>query len=202
MRIIAITGGIGSGKTTVAGWIRETGVPVIDADRISRRLTKKGGEALPAIRAAFGDTVFHADGTLDRAVLADLVFSEDPAMQQNLNAILHPMVIERMQRELDALETRGAPEAVIEVPLLYEAGMERMADTVICVTAAEETRLKRLTERSNLTRRQALARMRAQQDVNKTEALADYVLATDGPTRENKQAALRLWQRITEKTEA
>lgn len=202
MRIIAITGGIGSGKSTVAGWIEETGVPVIDADAVSRALTAPGGEALPRIRDAFGNGVFRPDGTLDRAALADLVFRADPTRQKQLNAILHPMVIERMQRQLEALEARGEPVAVIEVPLLYEAGLEGIADAVICVAASEETRLKRLTARSGLTREQALARMRAQQDVEKTEALADYVIHTDCSTIENKRTALRLWQRIAGKIEA
>ena len=202
MRIIAITGGIGSGKTTVAGWIEETGVPVIDADAISRSLTREGGEALPAIRTAFGDGVFSADGALDRSALADLVFRKEPARQKQLNAILHPLVIRRMRRELDTLEARGVPVAVIEVPLLYESGMEGMADAVICVAASEETRLNRLLERSGMTREQALSRMRAQQDVEKTEALADYVIHTDCPTIENRRNTLRLWQRIAGKTEA
>jgi len=202
MRIIAITGGIGSGKTTVAGWIGETGAPVVDADRISRELTAKGGAALPAIREAFGGKVFHADGTLDRAALAELVFVKEPELQRKLNAIVHPMVLRRMRRELDRLSAQGEPIAVIDVPLLYEAGMQATADTVICVTAGEETRLKRIAERSGLTRGQALARIQLQQDMEKTEALADYVLSTDGSTQENKQNALRLWRQITEKNEA
>ena len=196
MRIIAITGGIASGKTTVAGWIEKTGVPVVNADRISRELTAKDGEALPAIRDAFGNGVFHKNGTLHRAALAEAVFSGDSAPRKKLNAILHPMVIERMRRELDALERMGAPVVVIEVPLLYEAGMESMADAVICVTASEKTRIRRLMERSGLTREQALARMRAQQDTDKTEAMADYVLLTDASMETNRKNTLSLWRRI------
>lgn len=201
MRIIAITGGIASGKTTVAGWLRETGVPVVDADKVSRALTARGGEALPMIREAFGNGVFHEDGTLDRAVLADLVFSGDPAPREKLNAILHPMVIARMERELDTLRKQNAPIAVIEVPLLYEAGMEGMADTVICVTASEETRIRRLTEHGGFTRAQALARMQAQQETRKTEAMADYVLATDSSIETNKENTLSLWRRILGESE-
>ncbi len=202
MQIIAITGGIGSGKTTVAGWIKETGVPVIDADAVSRVLTAPGGKALPPIRDAFGDAVFQPEGSLNRAALAELVFREDPANQQQLNAILHPMVIANMRDQLDALAAQGVPVAVIEVPLLYESGMESMADTVICVSALQETRLKRLMKRSGLTREQALSRMHLQQDIKKTEDLADYVIHTDGSTIDNKQATLRLWQRIAGKIEA
>ncbi len=196
MRIIAITGGIGSGKTTVAGWIGETGVPVIDADRISRELTAAGGEALPPIRAAFGNGVFLTDGSLNRAALAALVFGGDPALREKLNGILHPMVIGRMQAQLNALRERGTPLCVIDVPLLYEAGLETLADTVLCVTASLETRVRRLMKRSGLTREQALARMKAQQDTGKTERLADYVLTTDADTEVNRENALSVWRRI------
>lgn len=201
MRIIAITGGIASGKTTVAGWLQAAGAPVIDADQISRALTAQGGEALPAIREAFGNGVFDRSGALNRAALAERVFSEDPAPRETLNAILHPMVIDHMQRELEALRRKGAPIAVIEVPLLYEAGMETLADTVICVTASEETRIRRLTRRSGLTRAQAIARMRAQQEPNQTESLADYVLATDASTETNRENTLSLWRRILGESE-
>ncbi|MFH1513621.1 MAG: dephospho-CoA kinase [Bacillota bacterium] len=201
MRVIAITGGIGSGKTTVAGWLRETGVPVVDADRISHALTAKGGEALPLIRQAFGGGVFFDDGTLNRAALAALVFANDPAPREKLNGILHPMVIGRMRRELDALDQQGVPAAVIEVPLLYESGTETMADKVICVTASKETRIKRMMERNAFTRGQAIARMRAQQETKKTEELADYVIATDAPTEVNRENTLRLWRRIMSESE-
>ncbi len=201
MRVIAITGGIGSGKTTVAGWLREIGVPVVDADQISHALTAKGGEALPLIRETFGGGVFDEDGTLNRAALAALVFAGDPAPREKLNGILHPMVIGRMRRELRKLEKQGVPAAVIEVPLLYESGTETMADKVICVTASEETRIKRLMERSALTRGQAIARMRAQQETKKTEELADYVIATDASTEVNRDNALRLWRRIIHESE-
>jgi len=202
MRIIAITGGIGSGKTTVANWIGETGVPVLDADRISRDLTAAGGDALPAIRQAFGSGVFRGDGTLNRAALAAIVFAEDPTLRKKLNAIVHPMVTERLHRELEAFRKRGAPVAVIEVPLLYEAGMEHIADKVLCVTASRETRIRRLMERSGLTPAQAAARMDAQQEPGKTEALADYVLSTDASTETNRENTLLLWRRILNESEA
>ena len=196
MRIIAITGGIGSGKTTVAGWIGETGVPVIDADRISRELTAAGGEALPDIRAAFGEGVFAEDGTLNRAALAARIFGGDSAALETLNRILHPRILRRMQAQLAALSARKTPLCVIDVPLLYEAGMETMADAVLCVTASLETRIRRLTQRSGLTPEQALQRIQAQQDTGETRRLADYVLSTDADTQINRGNALALWRRI------
>jgi len=197
MQVIAITGGIGSGKTTVARWIEETGVPVVDADQISKKLTAENGSALPKLREAFGSAIFHADGTLNRAVLAALVFTKDPAPREKLNAILHPMIIGYMQRKLKTLSRKGAPVAVIEVPLLYEAGMEDMADQVICVSASDETRIRRIMERDGITQAQAMARIRAQQDPKITEQLADYVLTTEDSIESNRQHTLKLWQHIT-----
>ena len=99
MRVIAITGGIGSGKTTVANYYRSLGIDTIDADAISRELTAPGGEALPAIREAFGDGVFHADGTLDRGALATVVFQGNTQSLQRLNAILHPRITTRIRAQ-------------------------------------------------------------------------------------------------------
>ena len=197
MQVIAITGGIGSGKSTVARWIEETGVPVVDADQISKKLTAENGSALPKLREAFGSAIFHADGTLNRAVLAALVFTKNPAPREKLNAILHPMIIGFMQRKLRTLARKGVPVAVIEVPLLYETRMEHMADQVICVTASEETRIRRIMERDGITQAQAMARIRAQQDPKITEQLADYVLTTEDSMQINRRNAMRLWRRIT-----
>lgn len=201
MQIIAITGGIGSGKSTVARWIEETGVPVVDADSISRKLTAENGQALPKLREAFGSAIFHADGTLNRAVLAALVFTNDPEPREKLNAILHPMIIGFMQRKLKTLGRKGVRVAVIDVPLLYETGMQHMADKVICVTASEETRVRRIMERDGVTQAQAMARVRAQQDPKITEQMADYVLTTDDSLEENRRNALQLWQYILGESE-
>ncbi len=201
MQIIAITGGIGSGKSTVAHWIEETGVPVLDADDISRKLTAENGQVLPKLREAFGSAIFHADGTLNRAVLAALVFTNDPKPREKLNAILHPMIIGFMQRKLKTLARKGERIALIDVPLLYETGMQHMADKVICVTASEETRVRRIMERDGITQAQAMARVRAQQDPKITEQMADYVLTTDDSLEENRRNALQLWQYILGESE-
>ena len=117
--VLGLTGGIACGKSYVARLLRQRGIPVLDADAISRSLTAPGGEALPAVRAAFGDQVFDGD-TLNRRALGEVVFA-DPAARKRLEGILHPLIISRMQRETEA---SGAPLVAWDVPLLYETGMD------------------------------------------------------------------------------
>lgn len=196
MRVIAITGGIGSGKSTVAALYRAQGVPVLDADAISRALTAPDGEALPAILEAFGPAMFQADGTLDRAALARLVFGADPSPLARLNAILHPLIRLRMLAMLDAYRKADAPAVLLDVPLLFETGMDQLADAVVCVTAPLASRLRRLRRRDGLSREAALSRIRRQNTAEDTERLSDYVLSTHTTRWLLRRRALTLWQRI------
>ena len=196
MRVIGITGGIGSGKTTVAALYRSLGVPVIDADAISRALTAPCGEALPAIREAFDEGVFHPDGTLNRAALAKIVFSDDPAPRVKLNGILHPMIKYRLLAELEAFRTAGVPVTLIDVPLLFEAGIDRLCDAVICVTAPEAVQIRRIMGRDHIPREEALRRIRSQNPQERTKSQSDYVLNTDAPMGKTRERALALWQQV------
>ena len=196
MRVIAITGGIGSGKSTVAALYRSQGVPAIDADAISRALTAPEGEALGPIRVAFGDEVFRADGSLDRAKLGKLVFGGEPATLQRLNAILHPRIIRDTLAELRRLRDEGLPVVLLDAPLLFETGMASLADAVICVTAPEAVRVRRIRGRDGLTEAEALRRIRSQNPAQTTERLSDYVLNTDAPIADTRRRALTLWQQV------
>ncbi len=195
MRVVAVTGGIGSGKTAVTSLLRERGVPVVDADAVSRELTAEGGEAIAPIREAFGEGVFHSDGTLDRAALAKIVFSDETA-RARLNAILHPRIERRIRAELARLREAGEPAAVVEAPLLFEAGLDGIADAVVCVTAPEAVRVRRVCGRDHVTREEALRRIRSQNPAERTEALSDYVLSTDAPFSATKRQAMELWSRV------
>ena len=158
LTVLGLTGGIACGKTTIAGWLGQLGATVIDADAISRALTAPGGAALPAIREAFGKAVFAPDGTLSRAALAACVF-EDRAARKRLDAILHPMIEHALRQKLEACREAGVKIVVLDVPLLYEAGLESLADAVVCISAAEETQISRLHARDGLTGQQALLRI-------------------------------------------
>ena len=147
---IGLTGSIACGKSTVSQYLRQKGCFIVDADAISRALTADGGAALPEIRRAFGDDVF-SGASLDRAKLGQLVFA-DAQKRETLNAILHPMILSEIRRQLDRLDAPGQI-VVGDVPLLFECGMESMFDTVWVVRAARETQIQRLFERDGLSRR-------------------------------------------------
>lgn len=180
MLTIALTGGIACGKSTVAAMLAELGAPVIDADAISHALTAPGGAALPAIRDAFGPEVFAGDGTLDRAALGQRVFA-DAAALQTLNAITHPLIYREMEQRREACRKSGAPVVVLDVPLLFEAGMRNLADVAVCVRVSEATQLSRVQSRDGLSREAALRRVRSQMPLSQKARLSDIVLDNERP---------------------
>ncbi|MGD2020197.1 MAG: dephospho-CoA kinase [Thiohalocapsa sp.] len=169
---VALTGGIGSGKSAVAALFVKLGVTVIDADVISHALTAPGGSALAPIADAFGTDVIAADGALDRAALREQVFS-DPAARQRLEGILHPMIRARMQADLAAA---AGPYAVLAIPLLVETGQTDMADRVLVVDAPEDLCIERVGRRSGLTPEQVKRIMASQASREDRLAAADDVI--------------------------
>ncbi|MGA9163445.1 MAG: dephospho-CoA kinase [Thiobacillus sp.] len=173
MWVVGLTGGIGSGKSTVADSFAAQGVPVIDTDAIARDLTAPGGAALDAVRAAFGEAVMQADGTLDRAALRRRVFS-DSASRHHLEAILHPLIRQRVEQ---ALGTLTAPYALVVVPLLVETGGYRaVLDRVLVVDCPEDMQIERVIARSGLTRDEVTAILAAQASRAERLAAADDVI--------------------------
>ena len=139
--VIGLTGGIACGKSNISRSLKAAGVPVIDADEISRNLTASEGPALPAIRARFGDQVFDGE-ELNRRTLSDIVFS-DPAARDDLNAIIHPMVLREIHRQME--ETDGP--VVMDVPLLYEVGMDAWCQEIWCAYAPQKEQVRRVRKR-------------------------------------------------------
>ena len=193
MFVIALTGGIACGKSTVSGMLSRLGASIIDADQISRSLTAPGGAALPAIRQTFGDSVFHTDGTLDRPALSAVVFADKAAIEK-LNAITHPMVKQEMETQLDHCRKQGAPLVVLDVPLLFEANMQHMADLTACAYCGEETQIARMNSRNGFDRKQALSRIRSQMPVQQKAALCDAVIDTDRPLSALQEAVHKLYE--------
>lgn len=159
--IIGLTGGIGSGKSEAAKALIEQGAVHVDADAISRTLTSAGGEALPAIREAFGDAVFNADGTLNRRALGGIVFKDDAARHM-LEGILHPRVQRVTMDMIDAARSEGAEAVLLDVPLLFETGMDALCDETWVIYADLETRIIRVMARDGLGREEVEARIDAQ----------------------------------------
>jgi dephospho-CoA kinase len=190
MRRIAITGGIACGKSTVGRVFEQAGIPVFDADTIAHEVMRPGGPVHRAIVRAFGRGVTGPDGAMDRAKLGAIVFA-DPAARARLNALVHPAVRRALAQRLGAAERDGARAAAALVPLLFEAGMERGWDAILCVTSPRAEILRRLRARG-LSGRAAAARIRAQAPLREKARRADHVLRNAGARRTLEAAARRL----------
>jgi dephospho-CoA kinase len=178
--VIGLTGGIGSGKSTVADLLVARGAALVDTDRIAHALTAPGGAAIEPIRAAFGDGVVAADGSMDRAAMRALAFS-DPAARKRLEAILHPMIRTLTQAGIDEALRAGAPYVLVAVPLLVESGhWEGRYDRVLVVDCPPETQIERVVRRSGLAREQAEAILAAQATRAQRLAAADDVVDNGG----------------------
>ena len=173
---IGLTGGIGSGKSTVAGMLAEHGAAIIDSDAISRATTAIGGSALPAIVKEFGPQMIGADGALDRAAMRQLVFA-DPSARQRLEAIIHPLVSQESERQAREAIEQGKP-LVFDVPLLVESGprWRSKVERVMVVDCAPETQIERVMARSGLSREEVQRIIDAQATRAERLAAADIVI--------------------------
>ncbi len=190
---IGLTGSIACGKSTVSQYLKQKGCQIVDADAISRALTAEGGAALPEIRKAFGDNVF-SGAALDRAKLGQIVFA-DAQKRETLNAILHPMILAEIRRQVTQFDARG--QIVIgDIPLLYECGMESMFNAVWVVRADRETQIRRLFERDGLSREQAEHRIDSQMPLDEKIRRADAVIDTSGTVEQTQKQADALLEAI------
>lgn len=190
MIVVGLTGGIGSGKSTLAGALSELGVPVIDADAVSRRCVEPGGPVLGAIVERFGPGVLLPDGALDRAGLARIVFSDDVA-RRDLEAITHPCIRAGIDGDLEALRASASPPpvAVVEHPLLVETGSHERVDVVVVVEAPLRLRVARLTAGRAMTEEDVRARIAAQVPDEVRRASADLVVDNSGDASALRTAA-------------
>ncbi|HEH9405594.1 dephospho-CoA kinase [Aeromonas bestiarum] len=172
MYVVAITGGIGSGKTTIANQFAELGIDVVDADVIAREVVEPGAPALAAIAAHFGPDVIAADGQLDRRSLRERVFS-DPDAKAWLNALLHPLIRQEMLRQCAAAHS---PYCLLVVPLLVENKLTDLANRVLVIDVDEATQIERTCRRDGVSREQAQAILAAQASRAERLAAADDVL--------------------------
>jgi len=188
MRRLGLTGGIGSGKSTVSAMLVAMGAALVDADANARAVTAAGGEAMAAIRAAFGDQMLTPDGALDRQRMRELAF-RDPAAKQRLEAIVHPLVGRRGQEQLQAAQAAGKHCTVFDIPLLVESGRWRaQLDAVLVVDCPETTQIARVMQRSGLDEAGVRAIIAAQAPRRARLAAADAVIYNDGISLTQLQA--------------
>lgn len=176
MIVIGLTGGVATGKSTVAKMFKQCGAIVIDADALAREVVRPGKPAWREIVRRFGTNILHADKTIDRQALGQIVFQNRTQLRQ-LERIIHPCVAREQQR-LTKQAARSAPNAVViyDVPLLFETGIDKRMDKTIVVTTDRETQIARLRKRNGLARAGALRRIKSQMPLVKKRRLADYVL--------------------------
>lgn len=195
MRVIGLTGGIASGKSTVSAILTDLGVPIIDADQVSREIVEPGEAAYNEIRQVFGEDVIAADGNLDRVMLGQLVFN-DQSLRKKLNHITHPRVNERFQEKMKELE--GKAEIVVwDVALLFESGMYQHVDEVWLVWVDVETQVCRLMERNGYSREEALARMRSQMPLEEKMKRADRLIDNRGTVEETRSTVTRFYKQLS-----
>ena len=179
MRLVGLTGGIASGKSTLAAALRDLGAPVIDADAIARAAVRRGTPALREIARIFGTGVLAEDGELDRKAMAAIVFA-DPAARARLEAIVHPAVRAEVAAETARLAAAGHDLAFYDVPLLFERGLEGEVDCAVVVHAPPALQLSRLRSRDGMTREEAEARLSAQLPIDEKARRADVVVSNEG----------------------
>jgi dephospho-CoA kinase len=187
---IGLTGGIASGKTMVADFFSELGVPIIDTDVIARQVVEPGTTALEEIRGTFGDAVMQEGGSLNRKALREIVFA-DTAKRKQLEAILHPRIREETMRQVAAVVE---PYMIIVVPLLVESPMSALMDRVLVVDCSEETQLRRLLSRDGENVVTAQRIIDAQASRADRLSIADDVINNDGDPAKAREQALELHQ--------
>lgn len=196
MILVGLTGGVACGKSSVARLLQDSGAFLIDADVLARTVVERGKPALKDIARVFGKKSLLPDGTLNRPALAKIVFGS-PAKLKKLNAIVHPRVAREQAKMARAIATQE-PRAVViyDAPVLIEAGAHKRMDKIVVVAADEQTQIKRLHNRSHLSKTEALRRIKSQMPLAKKTAMADYVIDGTLSFEQTKHEVQRIYDEL------
>ncbi|CQR48102.1 Dephospho-CoA kinase [Paraliobacillus sp. PM-2] len=194
-KIIGLTGGIASGKSTVSNMLRKRGIPIIDADRIAKEAVEPNQKAYRQIVATFGASILQKDGQLDRKKLGNIVFANECKRQQ-LNEIVHPQVRKVMLDKRDQLIKQKQPIIVLDIPLLFESNLEDLVDLVIVVYSHPDIQLERLMKRNQLSREEAQKRIHSQLSIRKKAELADLVIDNNGSIEDTKEQCEKIMNKL------
>jgi dephospho-CoA kinase len=192
MKVIGLTGGIGSGKSTVSQILSELGASVLDADKVGHQCYQPGTEAWKDVVEAFGREIVAADGSIDRKKLGAIVFG-DPEALARLNRIMHPRMYDMMADRIEAYRQKGVEVVVLEAALLFEAGWNPLVDEIWVTVASEPTVVRRVRERTGLPEAQITSRIRSQLSVEERTKNADLVIDNDGGVDELRVKVEELW---------
>ena len=178
MKIIGLTGNSGSGKTTACEFFKSAGFEIIDCDKLAREVVQKGQPCLLELCAFFGTDILNEDGTLNRKKLAEIAFA-DKELTQKLNEITHKYIIQRVNSLIENYKTQNETAVIIDAPVLYESGLDKICDFVVAVTADEDIRIERLALRDSITQDQAKQRFKHQKTAQFYKQNADFVITNN-----------------------
>jgi dephospho-CoA kinase len=196
VRLIGLTGGIATGKSTVSAMFKKAGAIIIDADRIARAVVKKGLPAYREIVAQFGTEILLPDGEINRNMLGNIIFN-DPHKKQLLNRIVHPHVNEEVNRQIKQTQkTHPNAVVVLDVPLLIEAGMHNNLSEIIVVYAPQDIQIQRLMQRDRISEADALARVQSQMSIEEKKQQATLVIDNSGTIENTRRQALDTFKRL------
>ncbi|SJZ40112.1 dephospho-CoA kinase [Selenihalanaerobacter shriftii] len=192
---IGLTGGIASGKSTVSKLLKDLGIPVIDADQISREIVKPNKPAWQKIVDYFGRDILLSNQNLNRDKLGEIIFNDETA-REKLNQITHPKIISEIKKRAEKLKEAGEGTVVADVPLLIEINMMEIFDEVWVVYVRRETQIKRLMTRDQIDRETAIAKIESQMSLDKKKGYADRLIINEGTKDELKDKILSIWREI------
>lgn len=197
MKVIGLTGSIGSGKSTVSGFFKKLGAIVIDADQVSRQVVEPGSPALKELTVAFGENILNPDGSLNRTLVAEIVFNSDEK-RELLNSIIHPMIFNEINSTIGEYREKGTEIIILEAALILEKkGLIKLIDKLIVVSIDEETQKKRLEGRGDLSKEQINARINSQLTNNEKIKHADYIIDNNQDLVNTREQVRELWDKLT-----
>lgn len=194
--IVGITGGMGTGQTTLAKFLEEMGVKIIYADKIAHHIVNRDAEVKKNLRKAFGNNIYTRNGKLKRKLLGGMVFNDENRVQL-LNKIVHPPMAAQIIEEIErARESGKYPIIALDAPLIFEADLEKMFDTIVVVTSKMANRISRIEQRDGLPKKEIMRRIRKQLPVEEKAKWADFVVRNDGTIDDLKKKAAALHKQL------
>jgi len=198
MTVIGLTGGIASGKSTVAKKLKQLGAVIVDADLIAREVVKKEEKVWHKVVEYFGQDILLPSGEIDRGALAKIIFNDDEA-RCNLNKITHPEILKRAEEQINYWRNMGKSPIIFDVPLLIETGAYNMVDKIWVAYCPKTTQIQRLMERNGLSQEEARSRVESQMPLEEKLRFADEVINTEGSIEETEAQVEELWLRYFKK---
>ena len=195
--VIGLTGGIASGKSTISSILKAVGWPVIDADLIARQIVMPGSKGLEQIVNRFGPQMLNSDGTLDRKKLGKTVF-DDPKKLSDLDKIEHPLIQEAIDSQLDEFKKQHLPVVVLDVPLLFETGMDEECDLTVLAVVDQATQLKRLVKRDQISKMDAVKKISSQMSLKEKMQRADVIIDNNGTLEQTRSQVAELVDRVSQ----